>query len=300
MIMNVISPWSLTGFYGWPKELRKQESCCLLKHLHSRSSALWLCCGDFNEILSSEQKQGGLPKPLRQMQEFRETLLHSELVELGFSGNVFTWDNGRLGEDFMQERLDRACATLAWRDLFPHAKVTHIQASYLDHVPLLITTSKPTNLGKRKKLPRRFEEKWVSHPMCEEVIWEAWGMEVLNKSPMFILFEKIKKCRTTLVDWSRITFGNAKSTLQEKQVVLDKLSMQNMVEHLQTFNALKTEINTILHQDELFWQQRSRSIWLPTGDKNTKFFHQRASQCRRKNHISGVQDKVYGVHLMTT
>ena len=225
------------------------------------------------------------------MQEFRETLLHFELFDLGFSGNIFTWDNGQLGEDFVQERLGKAYATLASRDLSSHAKVTHIQASYSNHVPLLITTSKPTNPGRRKKLPRRFEEKWVFHLECEEVIREAWGMEVLNGSPMFKLFEKIKKCRTTLVDWSRITFGNTKLRLQEKQAVLDEFSMQNKAEHLQTINALKIEINTILHQDELFWRQRSRSIWLPTDDKNTKFFHQRASQRRRKNHIFGVQDK---------
>ena len=59
---------------------------------------------------------------------------------------------------------------------------------------------------------------------------------------------------------------------------------------MQRIRTLKAEINTILHQDELFWQQRSRSIWLPTSDKNSKFFHQRASQRRRKNHISGIQD----------
>ena len=41
-------------------------------------------------------------------------------------------------------------------------------------------------------------------------------MKVLNGSPMFRLFEKIKKCRIALVDYSRITFRNAKSRLQEK------------------------------------------------------------------------------------
>lgn len=45
----------------------------------------------------------------------------------------------------------------------------------------------------KRKLLRRFEENWASHLECEGVICEAWGMEVPNGSPMFRLFEKIKK-----------------------------------------------------------------------------------------------------------
>ena len=53
------------------------------------------------------------------MQQFRATLLQCRLVDLGFQGNIYTWNNGRDGDDFVQERLDRACATVEWRDMFP-------------------------------------------------------------------------------------------------------------------------------------------------------------------------------------
>ena len=118
--------WRFTGFYGWPEEQRKRESWHLLKHLHSRSSYPGLCCGDFNEILCMEEKQGRIPRPLRLMQDFREVLLFCGLVDLGFKGNIFTWDNGRLGDELVQERLDRACANCEWRAIFPHAKVSHL------------------------------------------------------------------------------------------------------------------------------------------------------------------------------
>ena len=87
--------WRLIGFYGWPKQQNKHESWRLLKHLHSRLPDPWLCCGDFNEILHSWEKQGSLPKPLQLMQEFRSTLLCCGLLDLGFQGNKYTWNNGR-------------------------------------------------------------------------------------------------------------------------------------------------------------------------------------------------------------
>ena len=88
----------------------------------------------------------------------------------------------------------------------------------------------------------------------------------------------------------RNTFGNSKAFLEEKHRVLEELMGLNNVENVEAIKRVKEEINTRLYNDELHWHQRSRSIWLTTGDKNTKFFHQRASQWRRKNHIGGVFD----------
>ena len=186
------NPWRLTGFYGWPKEQRKQDSWKLLKHLHSRNSGTWLCFGDFNEILQSEEKQGRLPKPLAPMKHFRTALLHCGLADLGFQGNIFTWNNGREGDAYVQERLDKACATTLWRDKFPHSHVAHLQAAYSDHIPILITIQSPRQ-AKKKKIPQRFEERWATYPDCVNIIQTAWETEVTLGSPMARLFEKIKK-----------------------------------------------------------------------------------------------------------
>lgn len=77
--------------------------------------------GDYNEILVSKEKQGRLLKAQHLMQEFRIVLLHCGLIDLGFMGNRFSWNNGREGDAYVQLRLDQAYATLEWREIFPQA-----------------------------------------------------------------------------------------------------------------------------------------------------------------------------------
>ena len=54
--------WRLIGVYGHPKEQRKKEIWALLRHLHSRASMPWVCFGNFNELLASDEKSGGVSK----------------------------------------------------------------------------------------------------------------------------------------------------------------------------------------------------------------------------------------------
>src|SRR3954465_8490337 len=46
----------------------------------------------------------------------------------------------------------------------------------------------------------------------------------------------------------------------------------------------------LYHREEIMWRQRSRVEWLAAGDKNTKFFHMRASMRRKKNMIKSLKN----------
>ena len=86
------------------------------------------------------------------MQQFWAALLHCGLVDLGFKGNLVTWVNDRTKDDFVQERLDKACATIDWRDRFPQIQATHLEAPYSDHIPILITTQDQRHVEIRKNI----------------------------------------------------------------------------------------------------------------------------------------------------
>lgn len=53
---------------------------------------------------------------------------------------------------------------------------------------------------------------------------------------------------------------------------------------------LEGRLDSLLLEEEIYWKQRSRENWLKWGDRNTKWFHQKASMRRRKNRIHGVLD----------
>ena len=91
---------------------------------------------------------------------------------------------------------------------------------------------------------------------------------------MFCLFEKIKGCHLDLLSWSRVTFGDIRTRLNQKQMELDELTGGDFSSNLGRILEVKKVITELLHHEEVFWKQRSRALWLLIGDKNTKFFHQ--------------------------
>jgi hypothetical protein len=49
-------------------------------------------------------------------------------------------------------------------------------------------------------------------------------------------------------------------------------------------------MNELLYKEELLWLQRSRINWLKEGDRNTRFFHQKAVWRARRNKIKKLKD----------
>lgn len=88
----------------------------MLRGLNRRYSLPWMCFGDFNEIVSMEEKMEGARRSQRQMGDFRDAINQCGFKDLGYIGPDFTWYNMREGEERVYLRLDRALATSEWID----------------------------------------------------------------------------------------------------------------------------------------------------------------------------------------
>lgn len=111
-----------------------------------------MCMGDFNEILLSHEKQGGLPKSQTCTDRFREVLEECGLVDLGFSGDMFTWmNNSHTRDRYIRERLDRAIADLEWSTHFLGYYVKNGDPHHSDHRTVIVT------MGEGEEITQNFD-----------------------------------------------------------------------------------------------------------------------------------------------
>ncbi|KAK3188277.1 hypothetical protein Dsin_027838 [Dipteronia sinensis] len=101
---HVSTMWRMMGFYGNSESKQRGHAWRLMRRLRGMSDLPWICIGDFNEILSMEEKEGEVPQQRRMIEEFREAIDFCDLDDLGFRGPRFTWSNRQDGSSMIQER----------------------------------------------------------------------------------------------------------------------------------------------------------------------------------------------------
>lgn len=104
------------GFYGNPDAAQRVESWKLLKRIGDSIQGPWIVGGDFNEILSLEEKQGGNNRSFEAMGRFRKAINYCVLEDLYKNDYSFTWCNGH-HPDFIMEKLDGIFANSEWFEM---------------------------------------------------------------------------------------------------------------------------------------------------------------------------------------
>ena len=56
---------------------------------------------------------------------------------------------------------------------------------------------------------------------------------------------------------------------------------------MEALRHTQIELNYWLDREDDMWRQRSRINWFQNGDRNTSFFHAKASAGQRKNFMNG-------------
>lgn len=105
-----LAPWQLTLVYGPSIPSIRPQYLESLKMIGDAFNGDWAILGDFNMILSKEDKKGGRDAHGPSRNRFRQFVDTMVLVDLGYEGNPYTWNNRRGGAANVQEHIDRGLA----------------------------------------------------------------------------------------------------------------------------------------------------------------------------------------------
>ncbi|KAK8684082.1 hypothetical protein V6N13_040119 [Hibiscus sabdariffa] len=169
------------------------------------------------------------------------------------------WDMGFNGPDFTWQRA-----------------VQHLIRLKSDHRPILLQVG--TFISRSSYAPFRYLSGWSSHIDFDRMVAD-------NLSPSSSLSETIISFTKAADIWNKTVYGYIGS---KKRVVMARLRevqkalcTKSSLFLVNLESELIMELENILDHEELLWHRKSCSDWIIMGDRNTRYFHRRAT-CRRQ------------------
>lgn len=88
-----VQEWSFIGFSGPPYQAQRRRAWVNLHALLESINGPWVCCGEFNVIISEGDKAGRRIGSSSTPSYLKKSLFDVGAIDLGFAGNQFTCSN---------------------------------------------------------------------------------------------------------------------------------------------------------------------------------------------------------------
>ncbi|CAN1192995.1 hypothetical protein LINPERHAP2_LOCUS41813 [Linum perenne] len=177
--------------------------------------------GDFNCVTSRSEKEGGLPPNPKAITDFLAFILDLQLIDVGFSGPIFTWSNKHhIPQKVISSRLDRFLITSKWLDAWPETAVTHLATSSSDHMAIHLQCT-PRESPTRRLFT--FDVRWINNDEVRNIIINSWHLPAAGL-PMYKVVSKLKRLRHKLFEWVRAGTSNSERKIRrlEDEIAQEK------------------------------------------------------------------------------
>ncbi|XP_015945207.1 uncharacterized protein LOC107470334 [Arachis duranensis] len=212
--------WETIFVYGHPYYKKRKKLWKDLIFVNNSLAQPTVLIGDFNDVISQDEKVGLHLKPSCQIEAFRNFVHENALLDMELQGMKYTWFSNPRNGCVTKKKLDRVFVNWEWRRAFQHATLSALLPISSDHAPLVLDV-KPR--GRRIK-NFTFEAFWVHHADCDAVIRRGWSSSGYTGSDHWKnLNRRIQNCKKELTKWNRTSFKKADVEIENLRLRLKQL-----------------------------------------------------------------------------
>ncbi|XP_062080449.1 uncharacterized protein LOC133785214 [Humulus lupulus] len=209
--VNMFRGWCFSTNNAWHKGGRIMDSWnpgmftvnilqCSSQLMHLEVTSL---AGDFNDILSVEERIGGHQRP-KVSGAFKECVEFCQVEDVKFTGSFFTWNNKQDKETQIYSKIDRVLANQQWLDKLPNAEVVFLSEGVFDHCPAIVSVYPAGVEGKK---PFQYFGMWKNVLDFKRRLEETWLIQ-FGGAPMFQLTQKLKEVKKLLKGINKSEIGD--------------------------------------------------------------------------------------------
>lgn len=281
------SPVLISLVYASPTTAGRESFHEYVENMAGYIQIPWLLIGDFNQVAQQDDKRGGRLARGCGYNRMRRMIDTCCLIGVDFSGPRFTWTNGQPERFLIEQRLDQAWCNDLWQERFGSMVLQHLPRIQSDHHPLFVTID-ASRLSPSGPKPFKFLACWMLHKDFQKFMNDAWVAH-----PQGIRFT-IESFNTKMAEWRDNVFGSLvarrKRCWSRLEGVQCSLANRPSVYLSRLETKLLEELNDILLQEEVFWQQKNNLQWLCEGEQNSRFFHQTMANHQRGKYVSRLRN----------
>jgi hypothetical protein len=123
----------------------------------------------------------------------------------------------------------------------------------------------------------------ISGLVGDHVLMEEQSGQNQERPSLGSIYTAMGSMMNSLHRWKSKKFPSVPRELEKLRKQLDELSQLTDEDSTARRRKLTAEMDEMLYREELMWLQRSRVDSLRAGDRNTKYFHRKASRWQQKN-----------------
>ena len=259
--------------------------------------AEWVLAGDFNNIESLQDKQGGTNKismGSRELEAWNRLLVrigvrdsHNIRAFTRKSLKAFTWTNGRSGDALVQSRIDRIYVPAPLTIVGGTTEILPEISDISDHAGVLMHYN---NSGPRKNRQPFFNKGLLNHPESKAALVATWK-EVMEDPMLDTWNRKVVEANKAILaksaELTRAQKKRWKATYLDQfgEIIAAEEELQRnwtSTEARDRLSDAQAKLHEVRQQKFQFKESATLSKWTRVGDRCTKEFFEHFSGSRRQ------------------